>query len=43
MKGTRSFTTRPLFLFGLAVFITPFLVIYAVLPDKLSPSPRSGS
>ena len=37
MKGTRSFTTRPLFLFGLAVFITPFLVIYAVLPDKLSP------
>ena len=37
MKGTRSFTTRPLFLLGLAVFITPFLVIYAVLPDKLSP------
>lgn len=37
MKGTRSFTTRPLFLFGLGVFITPFLVIYAVLPEKLSP------
>lgn len=37
LKGTRSFTTRPLFLFGLAVFVTPFLVIYAVLPDQLSP------
>jgi hypothetical protein len=37
LKGTRSFTTRPLFLFGLAVFVTPFLVIYAFLPDKLSP------
>jgi hypothetical protein len=37
LKGTRSFTTRPLFLFGLAVFITPFLVIYAFLPDRLSP------
>jgi hypothetical protein len=37
MKGTRSFTTRPLFLFGLAVFITPFLLIYALLPDRLSP------
>jgi len=37
LKGTRSFTTRPMFLFGLAVFITPFLVIYAVLPEKLSP------
>jgi hypothetical protein len=37
LKGTRSFTTRPLFLFGLAVFITPFLLIYAFLPAKLSP------
>jgi hypothetical protein len=37
LKGTRSFTTRPLFFFGLAVFITPFLVIYAFLPEKLSP------
>jgi hypothetical protein len=37
LKGTRSFTTRPLFVFGVAVFITPFLVIYAILPDKLSP------
>jgi hypothetical protein len=37
LKGTRSFTTRPLFVFGLAVFVTPFLAIYAILPDKLSP------
>ena len=37
LKGTRSFTTQPLFLFGLAVFVTPFLAIYAVLPGKLSP------
>ncbi len=25
-QGTRSFTTRPLFVFGVAVFIAPFLV-----------------
>lgn len=37
LKGTRSFTTKPLFVFGVAVFITPFLVAYAILPDKLSP------
>lgn len=37
LKGTRSFTTRPLFVFGVAVFIAPFLVVYAVLPEKLSP------
>jgi hypothetical protein len=37
LKGTRSFTTKPLFVFGVAVFITPFLVVYAILPDKLSP------
>ncbi|MFT4115474.1 hypothetical protein [Bradyrhizobium sp.] len=37
LKGTRSFTTRPLFAFGVAVFIAPFLVVYAVLPERLSP------
>lgn len=37
LKGTRSFTTKPLFVFGVAVFITPFLIVYAILPDKLSP------
>ncbi len=37
LKGTRSFTTRPLFAFGLAVFIAPFLILYAMLPEKLSP------
>ncbi|MEK9281527.1 hypothetical protein MTR72_18195 [Bradyrhizobium sp. ISRA442] len=37
LKGTRSFTTRPLFAFGVAVFITPFLAAYALLPHKLSP------
>jgi hypothetical protein len=37
LKGTRSFTTRPLFAFGVAVFIAPFLVVYAILPDTLSP------
>jgi hypothetical protein len=37
LKGTRSFTTRPLFVFGVAVFIAPFLVVYAVLPERLSP------
>lgn len=37
LKGTRSYTTRPLFLFGVAVFIAPFLMIYLILPDKLSP------
>jgi hypothetical protein len=37
LKGTRSFTTRPLFVFGLAVFIAPFLVVYAILPERLSP------
>ncbi|MGX4806725.1 hypothetical protein [Bradyrhizobium guangdongense] len=37
LKGTRSFTTRPLFLFGLAVFVTPFLLLYTILPEKLSP------
>ncbi|OAF15612.1 hypothetical protein AYJ54_40365 [Bradyrhizobium centrolobii] len=37
LKGTRSFTTRPLFAFGVAVFIAPFLIAYALLPQKLSP------
>jgi hypothetical protein len=36
-KGTRSFTTKPLFVFGVAAFITPFMIVYALLPEKLSP------
>jgi len=37
LKGTRSYTTRALFYFGVTTFITPFVVIYALLPAKLSP------
>jgi hypothetical protein len=37
LKGTRSYTTRALFYGGVITFITPFVVIYAVLPEKLSP------
>ncbi|OAF05902.1 hypothetical protein [Bradyrhizobium neotropicale] len=37
LKGTRSFTTRPLFAFGLAAFIAPILFAYWLLPQKLSP------
>ncbi|WP_426611049.1 hypothetical protein [Bradyrhizobium sp. McL0616] len=37
LKGTRSFTTKPLFFFGVAAFITPFMIVYALLPHKLSP------
>ena len=37
LKGTRSFTTPPLFAFGLAVFAAPVLVVYWWLPERLSP------
>jgi hypothetical protein len=37
LKGTRSYTTRALFYLGITAFITPFVVIYAMLPEKLSP------
>jgi hypothetical protein len=39
LKGTRSYTTRALFYFGVITFITPFVLIYALLPvpSKLSP------
>ncbi|QPF90465.1 hypothetical protein [Bradyrhizobium commune] len=37
LKGTRSFTTRPLFLFGIATFASPFLFTYWLLSHKLSP------
>jgi hypothetical protein len=37
LKGTRSYTTRALFYAGVLTFITPFVVIYAMLPEKLSP------
>lgn len=37
LKGTRSYTTKFLFAFGVITFITPFLVIYAMLPQKMSP------
>ncbi|MET4389076.1 hypothetical protein ABIB73_004845 [Bradyrhizobium sp. F1.4.3] len=37
LKGTRSFTTKPFFVFGVAAFITPFMIVYALLPQKLSP------
>ncbi|MBR0687585.1 hypothetical protein JQ594_16760 [Bradyrhizobium manausense] len=37
LKGTRSFTTWPLFAFGVAVFITPFMLLYWLLAHKLWP------
>jgi len=37
LKGTRSYTTKILFIFGVVAFITPFLVIYLLLPEKMSP------
>jgi len=37
LKGARSYTTRALFYFGITAFIAPFVVIYAMLPEKLSP------
>lgn len=37
LKGTRSYTTRALFSAGVITFITPFVIIYAVLPGKLLP------
>lgn len=37
LKGTRSFTTWPLFAFGVAVFITPFMLLYWLLVQKLWP------
>jgi hypothetical protein len=37
LKGTRSYTTRALFYFGVITFIIPFVVIYALLPARLSP------
>jgi hypothetical protein len=37
LKGTRSYTTRALFYFGVTIFIIPFVVIYLLLPAKLSP------
>jgi hypothetical protein len=35
LKGTRSYTTFALFHLGLIAFITPFVVIYALLPERL--------
>ena len=37
LKGTRSFTTWPLFVFGVAVFITPFMLLYWLLAHELWP------
>lgn len=37
LKGTRSFTTWPLFAFGVAVFITPFMLLYWLFVQKLWP------
>lgn len=37
LKGTRSFTTWPLFALGVAVFISPFLLLYWLLVHKLWP------
>ena len=37
LKGTRSYTTRKLFYASVVAFIAPFLVIYAILPQRLSP------
>ncbi|MBR1090453.1 hypothetical protein JQ621_23550 [Bradyrhizobium manausense] len=37
LKGTRSFTTLPLFAFGVALFIAPFELFYALLVQKLWP------
>jgi hypothetical protein len=37
LKGTQSYTTRALFYLGVTAFITPFVVIYSMLPHNLSP------
>jgi hypothetical protein len=37
LKGTRSFTTLPLFALGFAIFITPFALLYALLVQRLWP------
>jgi hypothetical protein len=37
LKGTRSYTTCALFYAGVITFITPLVMIYAMLPGKLSP------
>jgi hypothetical protein len=36
-KGTRSYTTKPLFAFGVVAFMIPFVMIYLMLPQKLLP------
>jgi hypothetical protein len=37
LKGTRSYTTQKLFYAGVAAFIAPFVLIYYMLPEDLSP------
>jgi hypothetical protein len=37
LKGTRSFTTRPLFALGVAIFISPFVALYWALVHWLWP------
>jgi hypothetical protein len=37
LKGTSSYTTRKRFYAGVVAFITPFVLIYAILPERMSP------